>query len=61
MAKNPEYKQQKQYCSKFNKDFKNDPHQKKKNLRKSGQQKGPEGEESHQPLWMENSRGGLRT
>ena len=34
---------------------------KKKNLRKSGQQKGPGGEESHQPLWMENSRGGLRT
>ena len=25
---------QKQYCNKFNKDFKNDPHQKKKNLNK---------------------------
>ena len=25
---------QKQYCNKFNKDFKNGPHQKKKNLKK---------------------------
>ena len=29
MAKNPKHKQQKQYCNKFNKDFKNGPHQKK--------------------------------
>ena len=27
-TKNPEHKQQKQYCNKFNKDSKNDPHQK---------------------------------
>ena len=26
--------EQKQYCNKFNKDFKNAPHQKKKNLKK---------------------------
>ena len=29
---NPKHKKQKQYCNKFNKDFKNGPHQKKKNL-----------------------------
>ena len=34
MAKEPEHKQQKQYCNKFNKDFKNGPHQLKKNLKK---------------------------
>ena len=28
-VKKPEHKQQKQYCNKFNKDFKNGPHQKK--------------------------------
>ena len=27
--KKPEHKQQKQYCNKFNQDFKNDPHQEK--------------------------------
>ena len=30
-----EHKQQKQYCNKFNKDFKNGPHQRKKNFFKS--------------------------
>ena len=30
MAKEPEHKQQKQYCNKFNKDFKNGQHLKKK-------------------------------
>ena len=30
VARKPEHKQQKQYCNKFNKDLKNDPHQKKK-------------------------------
>ena len=34
MAKKPEHKKQKQYCNKFNKDFKNGPHQ--KNLKKKG-------------------------
>ena len=30
MAKNPEHRQQKQYCNKFSKDFKNGSCQKKK-------------------------------
>ena len=34
MAKKPEHKQQKQYYNKFNKDFKNDPRQKKKSFKK---------------------------
>ena len=35
-ALQPKYQniKQKQYCNKFNKDFKNGPHQKKKNLKK---------------------------
>ena len=32
--KNQNRKKQKQYCNKFKKDFKNDPHQKKKILKK---------------------------
>ena len=32
MAKEPEHKQQKQYCNKFNKDFKNGQHLKKKKV-----------------------------
>ena len=34
MAKKPEHKQQKQYGKKFNKDLKNDPHKKKRSLKK---------------------------
>ena len=34
MAKKLEHKQRKQYYNKFNKDFKDDPHQKKKSLKK---------------------------
>ena len=34
MAKKPEHKQQKQYYNKFNKGFKNEPQQKKKNFKK---------------------------
>ena len=33
-ASRPKNQKQKQYCNKFNKDFKNGPHQKKKNLKK---------------------------
>ena len=32
-ARKPENKQQKPYCNKFNKDFKNGPHQKQKSLK----------------------------
>ena len=35
---------QKQYCNKFNKDFKSHPHKKKKNLKENGQHKIPKHE-----------------
>ena len=34
MPRSQKTKKQKQYCNKFNKDFKNGPHQKKKSLKK---------------------------
>ena len=37
MAKKEEHKQQKKYCNKFNKDFKNGPHKKKKSLKINSQ------------------------
>ena len=46
---------QKQYCNKFNKDLKNDPHQKKKKKKKKKKKRG-NGEERGREGWP-NSRG----
>ena len=42
MAKKPEHRQQKQYCNKLNKDFKNGPHQKKTKTKQLRTKKGQE-------------------
>ena len=53
MAKDPEYKQQKQYCNRFNKDFKKGPHQKNFSL-KTGRMSPRECQKNRRQLFSLN-------